>query len=395
MAKRSRLKFYLKLLATLAIIVGVYWSYIALRNYYYEKQLAEILARLDANEPGWEWEGRFNKIPKLKKDENAGEEIKAIMRLLTLDEYRGKLGRNEWSFGFDGFETSRSEEAIREFLRDHPNAVIPKDHRETMAKLVSTGPCPEALQRARKLNQFPAGTIPHTYRPFLAMSLLPDVQSARNLVRLFAWNASLEMAANRPEQAANEISAMLQIARVFDHDPFNICVLVRSAIVQMTCHATQRLLAQTSQTSPGTLKRLQEQFLREESLMISLPEAYRWERALHDHDLKLLHSGEYTISAFLELQGNMFVSGPLITRWAWLDSLLKKVYPTIVLGFWAEPRHFARERADLLRHYDKVIAWAASPEHQLMENYKTMTEQGPGVSPFVFRIHNYGGTMES
>jgi len=391
--KRPRLKLLLRWLVVLALFVGLYTGYVGIRNYFHEKHLAEVLAQLDAEEPGWDWDHRFAKLPKLAKEENAGEEIKSIMRLLTLDEYRAMLGRNEWSLEFNAFELSPVAEANREFLKDHPNALLPKLNRETMAKLIASPPCPEGLQRARNLKQFPSSLLPHKYRPILAMSGLPDVQSVRNLVRLLYWNMALELEANHPEQAADEISTMLQVARVFDHDPFAICLLVRSALVQMACHSTHRLLAQTTLLSPATFKRLQDEFLREETLMISLPEIYRWERALHDHDLKLLHSGEYSLAGYLE---QMYANGPAITKWSWLDNILKKIYPPIVLGFWAEPRHFAQERADQLSFYNRIIAWASSPEHLLFNNYKTMQQQGPGFSPFVYKVpHVYGnGTKE-
>jgi len=389
--KRPRLKFLLKVILTLAIIAGVYVAYRSIRNYYYEKQLAKVIARLDADEPGWQWEDRFAKLPKLSKEENAGEEIKAIMRLLTLDEYRNLLGRSEWSNGFNTFEISPLAEANREFLKDHPNAMLPKLNSETMAKLIASSPCPEALQRARNLRQFPAGLFPHKYRPILAMSLLPDVQAVRNLVRLLSWNVALELEANRPESAADDISTMLQVARVFDQDPFTICILVRSALVQMSCHATHRLLAHATRISPATLKHLQDEFLREETLMISLPEIFRWERALNDHDLKLLYTGEYSLAGFLEQIGNRYTSGPVITKWVWLDDILKKVYPRIVLGFWAEPHHFAKERVDQLNFYNRIIAWASSPEHQLLDHFKTMQQQGLGASPFVYKLPHVHG----
>lgn len=396
--KKPRVKLLLKWLLALTLIIGANYTYTGIRNYYYEKQLAEVLARLETIEPGWDWDHRFAKLPKLTKEENAGEEIRAIMRLLTLDDYRNLLGKNEWSNDFNSFELSPLAEANREYLKDHPNAVLPKLNRETMAKLIASSPCPEALQRARNLKQFPSGLFQHKYYPILVMSLLPDVQCVRNLVRLLSWNSALELEANRPEQAANDISTMLQVTRVFDHDPFNVCLLVRSALVQMTCHATHRLLAQSALTSPATLKRLQDEFLHEETLMISLPEIYCWERALHDHDLKLLQSGEFTLSSYLEKLGSQYTNRFAITSWPWLDTLLKKAYPAIVLGLWAAPRHFALERADQLNFYDRVITWAASPEHQLIDNYKAMQQQGPGVSPFIYKlqyIYGNSGTQEA
>lgn len=123
--------------------------------------------------------------------------------------------------------------------------------------------------------------------------------------------------------------------------------------------------------------------------MISLAEVCRWERALHDHDLKILHSGEYTLNTYLEKQGSMFSGGSTITQWVWLDDLLKRIYPPIVLKFWGEPSHYAKERADLLNFYDRVIEWSASPEHQLLELFKAMSAEGPGVSPFVYMRNAY------
>src|SRR5207245_99431 len=109
---------------TLSIIAGVYVAYRSIRDYNYEKQLAEIIARLDADEPGWQWEDRFDKLPKLSKEENAGEEIKAIMRLLTLDEYRAILGKNQWCNDYVKYESDPATERCTEFLRDHPNAKL-------------------------------------------------------------------------------------------------------------------------------------------------------------------------------------------------------------------------------------------------------------------------------
>lgn len=331
MLKKLRIKFIMKVVLAIALIVGVYYVYAGIRDYYYEKDLAEVVSRLDSQEPGWEWDRRFATLPKLTKEENAAEEIKAIMRLLTLDEYRALLGTNAWSGEFNRFELNAFAEANREFLKDHPNARLPAFNRDTMAKLLSTSPAPEGLERARRLNRFSDGLFQHRYRPFLAMSGLSDVQAVRNLVRLLCFHASMEMEANRTEQAAEDISTMLQVARVFDHDPFQICMLVRSALIQMASHSTHRLLAQSATISANTLKRLQEEFLREETLAASLPELFRWERALHDHDLKLLHQGEYRLEQFLEQYGNLYIMGPTITSWPWLDTLLKRTYPSLVL----------------------------------------------------------------
>lgn len=385
----------MKVVLTLAIIAGVFFVYRSIRNYYYEKQLAEVIARLDTAEPGWQWENRFAGLPKLSKEKNAGEEIKAIMRLLTLDEYRAMLGTNQWCNEYVRYESLPTTELCKEFQRDHPNAQLIESYRDNIRKFLTASPCPEGLGRARLLKNYRAGLLSHKYRPILLLSGLPDVQPLRELVKLFSWNAALLMDANQPEAAADEVSNMLQISRIFDHDPFCICVLVRSALVQISAHATHRLLAQTSQLSSGTLKRLQDEFLREETLMISLPEVYRWERAMHDHDLKLLHGGEYSLANYLELHGNLYSLGATITTWPWLDTLLKKAYPAIVLGFWAEPRHYALERSDQLLFYDKIITWASSPEHQLLDNFKSMQKQGDGVSPFVYKLQNLYGNAFS
>lgn len=46
-----------------------------------------------------------------------------------------------------------------------------------------------------------------------------------------------------------------------------------------------------------------------------------------------------------------------------------------------------------LRFYGRVIAWAESPEHELLDRFKKMQEEGPGASPFVFQMSNlYGNT---
>lgn len=220
----------------------------------------------------------------------------------------------------------------------------------------------------------------------LLMTLLPDVQPVRALVQVLSWQAEMQLEANQPELAATTIIAMLQVNHVFDHDPFSICMIVRAALAKKSCQATQRLLAQSSTTTSATLLRLQQAFAREESSMISLPEIYRWERAAYDHELRHFHLGEYSLSEYLQKFRNSFVAGKSITGYAALDRFLLWFSPGFQLEAWAKPRHYALERAELLQHYQHVIAWSQLPEHELMDKLEACLAIDPVLSPFCFKI---------
>ncbi|MFO0815902.1 MAG: hypothetical protein U0796_22005 [Gemmatales bacterium] len=377
-----------KFLLALVLLVGAYFAYSTISHLYYEHQLAAYLAELDAREPGWSWEDRFARLPQLKPEDNAAMELRAIMRLLTLDEQRMALGVNEWSKGFYLHDNSNIAQANRDFLADHPNALLPQLNREALTSILTGSPCPEALQRVRNLKRFQDGLFEHKYRPILSMSLLPDVQCIRNLGILLSWSAASNLEMNKPEAAATDISSILDVVRVYDHDPFFISCLARTAIVQKACHATHRLLAQTLAPSTQMLKQLQLDFQAEEQRVISLPEVLRWERAILDHDLKLLHSGEYTLRKYLETRLSQFGGIHTVTGWNWFDANFVEWFPQAILGTWGQPKDYACERLEYLRFMDRMLSIAAKPEHCWVEEITRSINQATGVTPFVFKLQS-------
>lgn len=151
---RLRLKWHWIMLLAIILMAGAYVAYRYLRSYQHEQQLAAILSELDQNEPGWDWEHRLERLPQSKPAENAGEEIKAINRLLAIDEYRNTLGRNAWGNEHERIHNSKAFQAYADYLVDHPQVRYPADFRQVLEALLATSPGPEALNRACRLHQF-------------------------------------------------------------------------------------------------------------------------------------------------------------------------------------------------------------------------------------------------
>lgn len=389
---RTRKRLLYCLLA-IAVVAGCVYVYYTIRNAYYQSQLNEVMAALDAKEPGWRWEDRFAKLPKVEKEESLAEELRGLMRLLTIDEYRGLLGRNAWGIEFDRIESSPLLETERVYYQNHPEARIDSDFIKTKSALHQMEPGPEAIQRLLKLNTKKITLFEHKYRPMLFFSLLPDIQGTRNLIRLLGWKSALHLESNEPEEAARHISSMLMIMRVYDKDPFWVCHLVRAAELQTTTQTTQRMLAQSIATSPATLKRLQEEFTSYEKHITSIDELLRWERAVIDHDLAAIEKigvGNHFFNLAKEYRMSR-----VYTNIQWIDDAILRMNPMFMLESWGQPRHLAIERKETLEYYERVLRWAQSPEHELLSRFLAKKAVEPGLPPFVYALLNVPGNARA
>jgi hypothetical protein len=393
MTKR-RLRPWQKLLLGLFVIIGLYAGYTYARQWYWERELAQYLTELTTREPGWDWDSRFGKLQALKPEENAAMEVRAILRLLTLDESRNLLGKIEWSNSFFNYESQSRNDEVHTFLADHPNALLPGANRETLATLLSGDPWPEAVSRINRLRQFPASRFEHKYRRILAMTLLPDVQAVRNLSRLLNYSVEINLAKGDATQAVADIHAMLGLLRVYDNDPFYITSLVRYAILQQAIRAMQRWLGQTVAPSPALLRQMQEELQSAEAALPNLAEMIRWDRAVIDHDLKLLHSGELSLREYLEEQNKSFATTVNLTGWKSLDKTIVAVYPQVALGLWAHPRDYARERLHHLRYHELLMSLVTLPEEQWIAAVEKAAEQGAVLTPFVYCLQHLGTSRE-
>jgi hypothetical protein len=389
---RTRKRLLYCLLA-IAAVAGCVYVYYAIRNAYYQSQLNEVIAALDAREPGWRWEDRFAKLPKAEKEESLAEELKKLMRLLTIDEYRGLLGRNAWGIEFDRIDISPLFETERNYYLNNPTARLDSDFIKTYSALHQMEPGPEAIKRLLKLHNKKVALFDHKYREMLFFTLLPDVQATRSLVNLLQWKAGLHMEANEAEDAARHISAMLMVTRVFDNDPFWICLLIRGAELQMTTHATQRLLAQSTTTSPATLERLQEEFTSYEKYVTSIDELLRWDRAFLDHDLAEIE--KIGVGNHFYNIAKQYRMAKVYTNVQWIDDAILRINPMFMLESWGWPRHMAIERKETLEYFDRVLQWAQSPEHELLSRYQAMKAERPGLPPFVYALLNVVGNAYS
>lgn len=389
---RTRKRLLYCLLA-IAVVAGCIYAYFTIRNVYYQSQLNAVIAALDAREPGWRWEDRFATLPKVEKEESLAEELKKLMRLLAIDDYRNALGRTAWGNEFDRIDGSPLLETERSYYLNHPQALLDSDFIKTYSALHQMEPGPETIQRLLKLHNKKVALFEHKYREMLFFTLLPDVQATRNLIHLLRWKAALHLEANEAEDAARHISAMLMVTRVFDKDPFWICLLIRAAELQATTQTTQRLLAQSSTTSSATLNRLQEEFTNYEKYTTSIDELLRWERAVMDHDLAAIEKigvGNHFVNI-----AKQYRMARVYTNVQWIDDAILRINPMFMLESWGWPRHMAIERKETLEYFDRILQWAQSPEHELLSRYQAMKAERPGLPPFVYALLNVAGNAQA
>jgi hypothetical protein len=138
-----------------------------------------------------------------------------------------------------------------------------------------------AVAEARRLAEMPRGRHPLFLADNPFATLLPHVQTTREVASLLRYDALLLAQEGRPAEALRSCRAVFNAAGSLGDEPFMISQLVRIAIVAIGCAAVEKVLA-LGEAPADDLARLQE-MLRQEDRHRTLWVALRGERAmLHD-----------------------------------------------------------------------------------------------------------------
>ena len=283
-ARKRRRKRWIAL-ALAVIALGAAFSLVA---YFYstdERDLAEVLAETDRLDPEWRWQNIVSRRAEIADADNASLQVIKAHRI------SGKV--------YDKFRKHFPPDGDPNLQGLAAAAPLPADQIAALRGLMAD--CPEARIEARKLRQLPKGRMPTKYTADVISTLIEPAQLAREVCAFLQCDAALRTHDHDFDGAVESCHAMLNAARSVGDEPFLICLLVRTACIQLMVDALERTLPQ-GEAREETLAQLQkalEQEMDEPTLLVAL----RGERGGHYELLELIRAGKVRPSYIAAMTG--------------------------------------------------------------------------------------------
>jgi hypothetical protein len=310
---KSRRRWYILgfLLLVAATPVALYF----IAGWMAEREMAELLAEMDAEDPGWRWPEIVGKLEPIPDEMNSVEQILKVRHLAVTPGY------------FDTGSTWDTERFI-------VNSRLTVDQ-VRVAETAFSRCDPRLREEARKLKDLPHGRyrIPADGNLFTAD--VDDLQKSRTTIWVLEVDAVLRAQEGDLDGAAESCQAMLNTAGALRGYPSLIGLLVRVAEQTITKIAIERVLAQGTVSEPQ-LKKLQE-LLQREADDDGLYQVMRGERAAIHQMYLSVRDGKATISQVLNNGGN---SGPSAT------GRLLDAFPNVILKGYPDFLRMMNERVE-------------------------------------------------
>jgi hypothetical protein len=300
-----------------------------------ESHLQKTIAEIDRQDPGWrleELEARRQVVP---PEQNSALLVRAVLSLRT----------SPWPAQQDQFE---------DMLRD----LVPTvrlHQRDAVALRRELKKAQQALAEARKLADLPTGRFPIVYSSDGISTLLPDVQTTREVAHLLHCDLLLQCEDGDMEGAVAGCRAILNTGRSLNDEPLGVSQLVRLSCRDVSLRSLERTLAQ-GQPTQAALAVLQDLLRDEDKQPIFLIMA-RGERAFGDRLLYSLQTRK-TKPSQLGFDFMKRLSG-MRMRNVNVNDLLYQLFGSV-----------SRDRAALLDYLSQVVEIAKLP----------VEEQGPRLA---------------
>ncbi len=233
MSKRHLLAFACGVVVLGLLALGSYYLIVRAKS---NEELAEILAELDANDPGWQRDDLDRVRLAVPAEENSGP---IILKL------HGKIPA-KWLA--DDPESHWSDRWPNEPLL--PVDVAKFDQRMAQVR--------DLVIEARGLADKPHGCYTIAWTPDSISTLLPHVQEVRELASVLHQDAVWQAHNGKLNLALGSCRAGLNVARSVETEPILISQLVRTACVNITLNGLHRTLA-AGQADPAALLAVQKQ----------------------------------------------------------------------------------------------------------------------------------------
>ncbi len=331
--RKSRRRWYIFGFVLVVAATPVVWYFIT--GWMAEREMAELLAEMDAEDPGWRWPDIMAAMEPIPAEENSVEQIAKVYRLAR------------WPVDFNPGRNWDDESRF-------PNARLTDG--QLQAGQTAFDRCnPELREEARKMKDMPRGRFHIPVDGSLSELDSQQKQHSRGVVWVLEVDAALRAHGGDLDGAAESCLAILNTAGAFKDHPLIIDNLVR--VVQQTIakNAIERVLAQGNVSEPQ-LKKLQE-LLQREADDDGMYQAMRGERAAMHQIYLNVRDGKATIA---QMSGGGRIGGPSAT-----DRLLD-AFPNVILKGYPDFLRMMNQRvkacklepvprADALRKLDEEV----------------------------------------
>jgi hypothetical protein len=285
-----------------------------------QKQLAKVVAELDATDPGWRLDdilaAREKDIP--PDDQNLFVLSERIHYELP-PAYQEWQKQSEW----------RSTDDLNRLPRPADLAAARQAWTENRA----------VIELARKARSLPRGGARWVVPANPFSTLLEHDQRLRNIGALMSLDATVAAAFKRPDDAVAASRTTLSAGRAIGDEPCLISMLVRMAIGAIAVNDLERTLGWTE--AQAGLPELQSELLAEAEATL-LAVGVRGERAMLDRMFHNLDSGTLTVSALGNSSGST----------------------GLTFGEWWYRRHLPGDWAAMLALMSEVVEVASGPTHE-------------------------------
>lgn len=290
-----------------------------------EARLAEVVSRLDADDPGWRLDNivatREAKFP--PDDQNVMSLVRRIHPRVP-DVYK------EWS------------QHSADWLPKPDLNRLPDPAAAAEAKRVRTA-CLDVIKEARRAQSM---TSPGGYhldvKPNVLGTLLEPTQNLREIAALLALDAVVSALSGDRDPAVTSTHALLNAARGLGDEPFLISVLVRIACATIAKQTAERVLA-LGEPRNG-LPELQETFAAESGEPL-LTAGLKGERASFDKLFENLDTGQTDLGEVSGSRGDSLTTSQSF-------------------GWWVYRSHLPEDRAYYLETMTRLIDISRKPPHE-------------------------------
>jgi hypothetical protein len=310
----------------LATFVGWAAMYVYTRNFH-ANQLAELLAKMDEDDPHWRWNQLMDQLPPIDPAEDNAPLIDRLASNIP----------TRWP----------EAKTYAQLQKVAGNRRLPPKQRLELTQLLSVEPIPEVRRKARVLTTLPKGRIPmrmdQAQPQNSSVSVCLHLLRLGKLYQLDAWDLALE---GQFDQALDATTAALHTSHALDENLWILGQMVRLALVRDALKSCECTLA-LGEASADKLKQLQTVVQHQLGYQPTI-HALRGERALA-HEILSVESEK-----LITLQR---VPGP----WLEMDTWYLWYFQTMT------PEYARREHATVLKLLNRSVAVAELPLAQQTE----------------------------
>lgn len=313
-----------------------------------ERELAVVVAEVDATDPDWRW-AALNAKRRLVPDNLNSAPIITKIKAATPP---------EWDKRWTELDPAQDQLPPNVRLQD-------RDRRTATTNLAAAR---DAVRLSRSLKDFPFGRRDYELAPNVFDTPLPDLQHTREVARVLRWDASVAVEDEEFPRAADALVAGLNASRSVGDEPFLISQLVRLATRSIMVRALERVLAQSTRPEHLAALRLAtlQQALAEDATEPLALYGVRGERATFDLLTERLDNGTLSIEK-LSGSGND-------------DSM------SLRFGWWIYRGRLPEDRAFCLYWFGAAVAAFVLPVHEQPTAFDALPPVDPGEKRIILRF---------